>query len=300
MKGCGEKYKSWSVGHQIEVEYELICGEGEGLCQKCKIKNLDRNKVYCVDAIDLMKKVADGSVDMILCDLPYGTTPADWDKRIDIKELWSQFKRIIKEGGAIVLTSQQPFTSLLICSNLEMYKYNWVWEKDNATNFLNSKYQPMKVTEDICVFGKGATSFVKSGVIMSYNPQFTDGKPYKQISGQQKSNSAVVRGGKGGREDIGGHLTENEGKRYPKNLIYFNRDKEKLHPTQKPVALFEYLIKTYTKEKDLVLDCVVGSGTTAVACVKTNRDFICGDINPEYVKMAEERLKPYLEQEKLG
>jgi len=254
-------------------------------------KMLEINKIHQGDCLELMKEIEDKSVHMILCDLPYGTTPANWDSRIPMDKLWKEYERIIKDEGAIVLTSQQPFTSLLISSNIYLYKYNWVWEKDNATNFLNSKFQPLKITEDICVFGKGSTSFIRSGINMVYNPQFTKGKPYTIKSGNQKSNSAVVRGGKGGREDVGGFLTESDGRRYPKNLIKFNRDKEKLHPTQKPLALFEYLIKTYTNKNNLILDNCAGSGTTGVACKNLNRNYILIEQEEKYYKIAEKRIK---------
>ena len=160
-------------------------------------------------------------------------------KIIPMNLLWEQYERIIKPNRAIVLLSQQPFTSLLITSNLKLWKYNWIWEKDNATNFLNSHFQPMKITEDICVFGTGATSYSKKDN-MIYNPQFEKGEPYQIKSGNQKDNSAVVRG-ENGRKSCGGFETINEGIRYPKNLIKFNRDREKLHPTQKPIKLLEYL-----------------------------------------------------------
>jgi len=242
------------------------------------------------ECLEEMKKMLDKSVDMILCDLPYGTTPASWDSRIPMQELWKQYERLIKDDGAIVLTAQQPFTSLLINSNIKMYKYNWIWEKENGTNFLNSKFQPLKITEDICVFGRGATSFVKNGLNMKYNPQMNEGKAYTCKSGNQKSNSAVVRGGKGGRKDVSGHVTVNNGKRYPKNLIKISRDKDKVHPTQKPVALMEYLIKTYTNEGDLVLDNCMGSGTTGVACKNLNRDFIGIEMNKDYFEIARDRI----------
>lgn len=242
------------------------------------------------DCLEEMKKIPDGSVDLVLTDPPYGTTPASWDSCIDIPLMWGLLRRIIKQEGAIVMTSQQPFTSLLIASNIKEYKYNWVWEKDNGTNFLNSKYQPLKITEDVCVFGFGATSFSKKGVTMKYNPQFTYGKPYSIKSGQQKSNSAVVRGGKGGREDVGGYATISDGRRYPKNLIKINRDKEKLHPTQKPVALMEYLIKTYTNEGEIVLDFTMGSGTTGVACKNLNRNFIGIELERSYYEIAVKRI----------
>ena len=172
-----------------------------------------------------------------------------------------------------------------------MWKYNWIWEKDNGTNFMNSHFCPLKITEDICVFGNGATSFVKNGENLIYNPQFSEGKPYSIISGNQKSNSAVVRGGKGGRDDVGGYKTESDGKRYPKNLIKFNRDKDKLHPTQKPVSLCEYLIQTYTNEGDVVLDNCMGSGTTGIACLNTNRKFIGMELDDTYFEIAKKRIE---------
>lgn len=242
------------------------------------------------DCLEMMKEIPDKSIDLIVADLPFGTTPASWDKTLPMDKLWEQYKRIIKPNRAIVLFGQQPFTSLLISSNIDMWKYNWIWEKDNGTNFMNSHYQPLKITEDICVFGSGATSFTKNNNNLIYNPQFEKGKPYTITSGQQKSNSAVVRGGKGGREDVGGYKTENDGKRYPKNLIKFNRDKDKLHPTQKPVALLEYLIKTYSNENDLVLDNTAGSCTTAVACENTNRRWLCMEYLSEYCEIGKQRL----------
>ena len=243
------------------------------------------------DCLKMMKEIPDNSIDMVLCDLPYGTSASSWDKKLPMNDLWNEYKRIIKHNRAIVLFSQQPFTSLLITSNIEMWKYNWIWEKDNGTNFMNSHFCPLKITEDICVFGNGATSFVKNGENLIYNPQFSEGKPYSIISGNQKSNSAVVRGGKGGRDDVGGYKTESDGKRYPKNLIKFNRDKDKLHPTQKPVSLCEYLIQTYTNEGDVVLDNCMGSGTTGIACLNTNRKFIGMELDDTYFAIAQKRIE---------
>ena len=243
------------------------------------------------DCLELMKEIDSESIDLILADLPYGTSASSWDKKLPMNELWGEYKRIIKPNRAIVLFSQQPFTSLLISSNIKMWKYNWIWEKDNGSNFMNSHYCPLKITEDVCVFGTGATSFVKNGENLIYNPQFTEGKPYTIISGNQKSNSAVVRGGTGGREDIGGFKTESDGKRYPKNLIKFNRDKDKLHPTQKPIALLEYLINTYSNENDIILDNVMGSGSTGVACINTNRNFYGIELDTTYFDTAEKRIK---------
>jgi site-specific DNA-methyltransferase (adenine-specific) len=248
------------------------------------------NVIWLGSYEEFMSDIPNKSIQLILIDPPYGTTPASWDCKINFEEMWKHFRRIIKDDGAIVITAQQPFTSLLIASNLKEYKYNWIWEKDNGTNFLNSKFQPLKITEDICIFSRGASSFVKNGITMKYNPQFTEGKPYTIKSGQQKSNSAVVRGGKGGREDVGGFKTVSNGKRYPKNLIKFNRDKEKLHPTQKPVGLMEYLIKTYSDEGDIVLDCFAGSGTVGKACQNTNRNFILIEKEKQYVDIISKRL----------
>lgn len=247
-------------------------------------------KIYLGDWVEFINDIPDQSVQLVLIDPPYGTTPASWDKNIDLNLMWSHLRRVLKPNGAIVVFGQQPFTTLLISSNINEYKYSWVWQKDNGTNFLNSKFQPLKITEDIAVFGFGATSFVKNGVTMKYNPQFTEGKPYTIKSGQQKSNSAVVRGGKGGREDVGGFETVSDGKRYPKNLLVFKRDKEKLHPTQKPVELCEYLVKTYTDEGELVLDIFAGSGTVGKACQNTKRNFILIEKEKEYVDIISKRL----------
>ena len=252
---------------------------------------IDNITLWQGDCLEMMKDIPDNSIDMVLCDLPYGTSASSWDKKLPMNDLWNEYKRIIKHNRAIVLFSQQPFTSLLITSNIEMWKYNWIWEKDNGTNFMNSHFCPLKITEDICVFGNGATSFVKNGENLIYNPQFSEGKPYSIISGNQKSNSAVVRGGKGGRDDVGGYKTESDGKRYPKNLIKFNRDKDKLHPTQKPVSLCEYLIQTYTNEGDVVLDNCMGSGTTGIACLNTNRKFIGMELDDTYFEIAKKRIE---------
>jgi len=248
------------------------------------------NQIITGDCLEVMPEIPDKSVDMILCDLPYGTTACSWDTIIPFEPLWEQYKRIIKDNGAIVLTASQPFTSALVMSNVKMFKYCWSWEKDNGTNFITSHYQPMRVIEDIAVFSFGATSFVKDNNVMKYFPQFTEGKPYSCVSGKQKQ-ASIIREGKGGWDKIHGHETVSDGKRFPKNILRFNRDKEKIHPTQKPVALFEYLIKTYTHEGDLVLDNAAGSGTTGVAAKNLKRNFILIEKEEKYCKIAEERLR---------
>jgi site-specific DNA-methyltransferase (adenine-specific) len=250
---------------------------------------LEVNKIHHGDCFNLLKEIPDKSIDAIITDLPYGTTAAPFDKEdIDLEKLWVEYKRIIKPTRAIVLFAQQPFTTRLISSNIEQWKYNWVWEKDNATNFLNSHFQPMKITEDICVFGDAATSFTKDGESLFYNPQFTEGKPYTCKSGNQREDRACIRGD---YTDVVGHTTVSDGRRYPKNLIYFIRDKERFHPTQKPISLLEYLVKTYTNEGDVVLDSCSGSGGLAIACYNTKRNFICIEKDENYYKDSIERLK---------
>lgn len=249
---------------------------------------IELNKIYNDDCLNKMKEIEDKSVDAIITDLPYGTTATEFDKEIiPFEPLWTEYKRIIKPNRAIVLFAQQPFTTKLIASNLSMWKYNWIWEKDNATNFLNSHFQPMKITEDICVFGDGATSYTKNGESLFYNPQFTEGKPYTCKSGNQRQDRACIRGD---YTDVVGHTTVSDGKRYPKNLIKFIRDKERYHPTQKPVALLEYLIKTYTNENEIILDSCSGSGSLAIACMNTKRNFICIEKDEEYYKISLERI----------
>ena len=246
-------------------------------------------RTYNGDCLIEMNKIPDKSVDMILCDLPYGTSACSWDNIIPFDELWKQYERVIKDDGAIVLFGQEPFSSLLRASNLKLYKYDWVWEKPSGANFLNLKYQPSKIHENIMVFGKSATSYSKNGN-MKYNPQMEEGTPYKCTSGNQKNdyhNSTV-------RTPIKQVTTENEGTRYPKSILKFNRDKDKLHPTQKPVALLEYLIKTYSNESDIILDNTMGSGSTGVAAINTNRNFIGIELNKEYFDIASNRINEAL------
>lgn len=241
------------------------------------------------DCLELMKNIPDKSIDMILCDPPFGTSACKWDSIIPLKQLWFEYDRIIKDDGAIVLFGCQPFTSKLIISNLKLYKYNWVWIKDNATNFLNKKYQAGKITEDICVFGKMATSYSKNGN-MKYFPQMETGKPYKTTNNVKRRTNAVIR------SEIVNVTTDNKGIRYPNNVLYFNRDKDKLHPTQKPVALLEYLIKTYTNENDLVLDNCFGSCSTGIACINTNRNFLGIELDENYFNIGKERIEKRLKE----
>lgn len=250
---------------------------------------MELDKIYLGDCLELMPQIPDNTADAIICDLPYGTVACAWDSVIPFDKLWAQYKRIAKPTAPIVLFAQQPFTSALIMSNIEDYKYNWIWQKDSGTNFLNAHHQPLKVTEDICVFGQAATTESKRGVYLNYNPQMRQGfDPYKCVSGAQKKDTAMVRGVC--KAQNGGTLTVSDGSRFPVNLIKFNRDSDSWHPTQKPVDLVRYLILTYTEVGGVVLDNCIGSGTTAVACLREHRHFIGIEKNPEYYRKACERV----------
>lgn len=235
------------------------------------------------DCLERMSEIPDGSVDMILADPPYGTTACKWDSVIPLQPMWEQLKRVIKPNGAIVMTASQPFTTTLISSNMKMFKYCWVWQKDKATNFFTAKFQPLNNTEDVIVFSEGGCgSGAKNPV--PYNPQGV-------IACDRKMRNSRSVGG----EVFG--LTCQEGKTYtqtqtgyPLKIIKFTRDRSGLHPTQKPIALMEYLINTYTNEDETVLDFAMGSGTTGVACKNLNRDFIGIELDQAYYNIAKNRL----------
>ena len=208
-------------------------------------KGSNSMKILQGDCLELMKGIDDQSIDMILCDLPYGTTRCRWDRMIPFEPLWIQYERIIKEKGAIVLFGSQPFTSALVMSKLKMFKYSLVWKKERSTNFLHSKYQFGKCHEDIIIFSHAPATFVRNKTGMKYYPQMDQGQEYTQ---KQGSIGDVIDGNWDGakRPKI---ITQNNGTRYPLSILSFKRDKSKIHPTQKPVGLLEYLIKTYTQEK---------------------------------------------------
>lgn len=233
--------------------------------------------LYHGDCLDLMFGIPDGSIDMILADLPYGATNCSWDKTIPFEPLWAHYERIIKDNGAIVLTARQPFTSQLISSNIDLFRQTWVWDKVIGVNFMNAKKMHTQGFEDIVVFYKKPPT---------YNPQMEKGKPYKDnrnITYRTKT------------EALGSRANyipqDNKGIRYPRGIIRISaRNNNPLHPTQKPVKLMEYLIKTYTNEGDLVLDNVMGSGTTGVACKNLNRRFIGIELDDKYFSIAKERI----------
>lgn len=233
---------------------------------------MELNKIYNEDCIDGMKRIPDKSIDAIICDLPYGTTRNKWDCIIPLDKLWEQYKRIIKDKGAIVLFAQCPFDKVLGASNLKMLRYEWIWQKDTGTGFLNANLMPLKDHENILVFYKN---------LPTYNPQMKEGKPYYRKRLSASSNYGKV-------QDV--TITDNKGFRYPTTIINFPRDTDKLHPTQKPLALISYLIQTYTNEGDLVLDNCMGSGTTAVACTELKRNFIGFELDKGYYDIAIKRL----------
>ena len=230
-----------------------------------------------------MDKIADKSVDMILCDLPYGTTACKWDSVIPFELLWKNYKRIIKDNSAIVLTASQPFTSALIMSNPKMFRYSWIWEKSMAGNFLNVKRQPFKKHEDVLVFSKLQTKYFPQ---MLLGVSYSDNRTHKK-----EENRSEIHGG-GKLNGIIGY--KNKTTRYPKSVIQFsNPNNNSLHPTQKPVSLMEYLIKTYTNEGETVLDNCMGSGSTGVACQNTNRHFIGIEQDKKYFDIAVKRVSEY-------
>ena len=234
-------------------------------------------QLYKGDCLEVMKQIPDKSVDMILCDLPYKETGNSWDKSFPLDLVCKEYERIIKEDGCIALTGTFRFGVQLFNLMPHLYKYDWVWEKDNGTNAPNVNYQPFRIHENVFIFGKGR---VTNGtrISMKYFPQKTEGEPYCQKSGRMSENW------KGGLKNV---ITNNTtGLRHPKTIQKFIRDKQGYHPTQKPVALCEYLIKTYTNEGDLVLDNCMGSGTTGVACKILKRNFIGIELDDKYFEIA--------------
>jgi site-specific DNA-methyltransferase (adenine-specific) len=233
----------------------------------------DGIKLINGECLEELSHLKNSSVDMLLVDLPYGTTACAWDSIIDLDKLWKQLERVCKSNAAMVFTAQQPFTWKLCSSNPSAFKYELIWSKPNGTNPFAAKIMPMKRHENILVFYRE---------MPIYNPQMEEGKPYVWNS--------VRSGGEAGGMANGSDKIENDGKRYPSSILKFKQERG-LHPTQKPVALMEWLIKTYTSEGMTVLDCTMGSGTTGVAAKKTNRNFVGIELNADYFEIAKERIK---------
>lgn len=226
------------------------------------------------DCLEKMKDIHDKSIDMILCDLPYGTTACKWDVIIPFDKLWNQYKRVAKDNSAIVLTARDPFTSLMVVSNIEMYKHKWVWNKKQSGSFQNAKYMPLQIDEDILVFCNGK---------VNYYPEIRIGK-FRKRGGAKEKSRVVGSGLSDGYENF-------SDKYFPVNIIDMANERAGiLHPTQKPVKLFEYLIKTYTNKGETVLDNCAGSGTTAIACMNTGRKYICIEKDKVYFELMSQRV----------
>ena len=237
------------------------------------------NEIYLGDCLELMPKhVEDKSIDMIFCDLPYGTTACKWDSVIDLDKLWKEYKRVIKDNGAILLFASQPFTSILVSSNLKMFKYSFTWDKITKTNHLNAKKQPLRQVEDICVFYKKQPTYNPQGLVecevSNFRPNHFKYKKGEKVYGEQKE-----------------HSNKSSYTNYPSNLLqYSNGNHNSLHPTQKPLSLIEYMIRTYTNEGDLILDNTCGSGTTGLGAKNLNRDYIMMEQDPKYYDIACKRV----------
>ena len=262
-------------------------------------------ELYQGDCLEKMNNISDHSVDLILCDLPYGTTDRkgikdkgdnrllSWDTVIPLDKLWEQYRRVLKDRGTIVLTADQPFTSQLILSNLDWFKYEWIWKKKKTTGFLLANYRPMKQTEDIVVFSPaGAAAASRHGGNMTYNPQGLIEKRVKKKNSAKRLGNFLHNPEHMGKGNKLLHETEYEQKytNYPSEIIEFGLDKDSIHPTQKPVALMDYLIKTYSNENEVVLDNCMGSGTTGVSAVKCNRKFIGIEKDKHYFDLASDRI----------
>jgi len=234
------------------------------------------------DCLDLMKTIPDGSIDMVMCDLPYGTTACKWDSVIAFEPLWAQYRRVCKKNAAIVLTASQPFTSVLGASRIDMLQYSWYWQKTRATGHLNAKKRPMKDIEDVLIFYCSQPTYNPQGLV--HSPRKVQNSASDMARGVSTDACATVTGGITAKE------YEQEFTNYPRQVLAFPSEGGTKHPTQKPVALMEYLIKTYTNHGEIVLDNTMGSGTTGVACMNIGRRFVGIERDPDYFKIAESRI----------
>ena len=242
-------------------------------------------KLFKGDCLELMEGVKSHSVDLILTDLPFGTTASNWDKIIDFSKLWQEYERLITDQGAIVLFSSGAFTNKLVNSNSALYRYKWVWVKNRVSNYLNARNRPMTKYEEICVFSKGITANTKNKKLkMNYYPQGL--KPVYRVHHDSPERSSSLSGKRPGHRSTIQRWTG-----YPNDVLFFNCVSKKSHPNQKPIDLLEYLIKTYTNEGMTVLDNTMGSGSTGVACVNTNRNFIGMELDDKYFKIAKGRIE---------
>ena len=240
-------------------------------------------EIFNEDCLNGMSKLADGSVDAIICDPPFASTYCGWDKRVSIEEMWAQFNRVTKHDAAIVLFSQLPFAVDLINANRKMFRYEWCWHKPKACGFLNANRIPLRAHENILVFYRA---------LPTYNPQFSTGKPYTRAQREEPRTKSRVYQGRGAS------ITQNDDNHYyPRDVVTFStpapnsKDEKRIHPTQKPIALMEFLVKTYTNEYEIVLDATMGSGSTGVACVNTRRKFIGFETDKNFFEAAKKRLQ---------
>ena len=233
---------------------------------------LELDKIYCMDCLEGMKAIPDGTIDAVICDLPYGTTKNSWDSVIPFDVLWKEYRRITKPTAPIILFGAEPFSTAVRMSNIKEYRYDWIWEKDNSVGFLHANKRPLRIFENICVFYKNQPT---------YNPQGIRYNPKVQRRGSTGNNYHSAKSNE--------YVTEYEN--YPTDILFFSKDADDWHPTQKPVDLLRYLVLTYTNEGDTVLDNCMGSGTTAIACIKEKRHFIGFELNKEYFDKAVRRIK---------
>jgi site-specific DNA-methyltransferase (adenine-specific) len=265
------------------------------------------NEILHGDCLELMPSIPDESIDMILCDLPYGTTYCEFDgvlknmdkynkkSIVDLDLLWEQYERIIKQNGAIVLTASQPFTSVLVSSNYDLFKYSWIWQKNKGANHVAIKFQPIKTHEEVLVFSKAGVN-TGASIPIKYNPQ---GVIWEVKTKIRKNNVKKEGSFKYNSLKSGDYIIN--GTNYPKSILTYDipSGKERIHPTQKPVALFEYLILTYTNEGETVLDNCAGSFTTAIACINTNRNYICMEKDRNYFEIGKKRIENHQQQLKI-
>lgn len=249
--------------------------------QEVSIIKADRYELYHGDCLEVMKNIPDNEVDLVLCDLPYGTTECKWDKFIDNKSMWEHYNRVLKESGNILLFASQPFTTKLIESNPKMFRYEIIWIKTRPTGFANANYRPMKKHENILIFTKASTSTAGNNHA-TYNPQ--------GLIECERKVKRTSRGYQGERQNSKDEYVS-KFTNYPTSIVEFPSEGKTVHPTQKPVGLLEYLIKTYTNEGEVVLDNCMGSGSTGVACVNTGRSFIGIELDEKYFEIAKERIE---------
>ena len=242
-----------------------------------------------------MRDIPDKSVDAIICDLPYGTTACSWDTIIPFDKLWEQYKRIAKPNAAIVLFGQEPFSSALRLSNIEWFRYDWIWDKGRGHNFAQANFCPMRSHEIISVFSDAPTIYSSDGRKCRYNPQMWDsGKPYFVRKHQRGNQTAMMRKNSSAAKFHPG--ADNHGERFPLSVLPFDRDEGGFHPTQKPIDLLRYLVRTYSNEGDTILDNCMGSGTTAIACIREHRHFIGFELNEDYYEKACKRIAAEMAQ----